>query len=148
MRILVTGDRNWRNSPRIRDVLRELVWEFQDDDGCYLDFTLIEGEAMGADIISRVIVALEIADGYEFGSDPRWVAIEDYPADWNTHHRAAGPIRNQQMLDSGVDFVVGFHNDIENSRGTKDMLQKCKRAGIPGRLFTETEEVTEWQQLV
>ena len=148
VRLLVTGDRNWRNSPVIRDCLSEVVWSLLDDDGCYQEFILIEGEAMGADIISRVVVALEIADGQEYSSDPRWVGIEDYPADWDTYNRAAGPIRNKQMLDSGVDYVVGFHDDIVNSKGTKDMLKQCAKAGIPGRLFTQEGEVDEWQSIV
>jgi len=26
------------------------------------------------------------------------------------------------MLEEGVDIVIGFHNDIQNSKGTKDMI--------------------------
>lgn len=137
MRILVTGDRKWRNATRIRECLDDVLLDYTltESDG---PFTLIEGEAMGADIIAAVV--------WELGQ-PDW-PIERYPADWNTHGRSAGPIRNAEMLASGVDYVVGFHNDIENSRGTRDMLRQCKRAGIPGRLFTEEGEVTEWQQLI
>ena len=117
-----------------------------DEDVCYQDLTLVEGEAMGADIISRVVVELEMEDwdGYY----PKWVAVDPFPADWKQYNYAAGPIRNQEMLDSGVDFVVGFHDDIENSKGTKDMLKKCAKAGIPGRLFTQEGEVEEWETLV
>lgn len=138
MRILVTGDRGWRNATRIAecfDLRFGEEWELFGEPGAH---TLIEGEAMGADIIAAVVWELHY---------PTWF-IERYPADWNTHGRAAGPIRNTQMRQSGVDYVMGFHNDIESSRGTKNMLRQCARAGIPGRLFTETTEVTEWQTLV
>jgi len=147
LRILVTGDRNWRNAERVRDCLYDVARnDTIDDDGCYQDLTLVEGEAMGADIYARVVVELEIADwdGYY----PRWVAIDPFPADWKQFGPAAGPIRNTQMQKSGVDFVVGFHNDIASSRGTKDMLKQCAKAGIPGRLFTEEGEVDGWENLV
>jgi hypothetical protein len=145
VRILVTGDRNWRNAARVRYALAEV--ERSLDPGT--EMVLIEGEAMGADIYARVVVELDMRDRPDFRDswDRKWVAIEAYPADWKGNGRAAGPIRNQEMLDSGVDYVVGFHNDIENSRGTKDMLRRCAKAGVPGRLFTEEGEVEEWQTL-
>lgn len=146
MRILVTGDRNWRNAVRVRKALYIVENEF--DPGT--EMTLIEGEAMGADIIAAVIVELDMWQRPDFRDswDRKWVGIERFPALWNEHGRAAGPIRNQQMLDSGVDYVVGFHNSITDSRGTRDMLRRCARLDIPGQLFTETEEVAEWQSLV
>lgn len=52
--------------------------------------------------------------------------ISSVPADWKTYGRAAGPIRNKQMLDMGADAVYAFHQDIENSKGTKDMVN-CAR---------------------
>jgi len=49
------------------------------------------------------------------------------PADWNTHGRAAGPIRNQQMLDEGKpELVVSF----PGGRGTADMVRRVRAAGI------------------
>ena len=147
MRILVTGDREWTDAKTMWDVLRFLPMELCDDgpDG----LTLIEGEARGADIMSRIIVDILIGEGAEYSSDPVWVEVEKYPADWDGHGRAAGPIRNQQMLDSGVDYVVGFHADITSSRGTRDMLRRCASAGIAGRLYApDYTEVEEWQTLV
>lgn len=128
-----------------------MVIEDLDDGLGRTEYILIEGEAMGADIIAAVVVELEMDDGPEFSYDDVWVDIERYPAEWRVNgefRRNAGPVRNQQMLDTGVDYVVGFHNDIESSRGTRDMLRRCARAGIPGRLFTEESEVEEWQSLV
>jgi hypothetical protein len=51
--------------------------------------------------------------------------VEVYPADWNRHGQAAGPIRNQQMLDQGrPDIVLAFHANISQSKGTKDPRQE------------------------
>ena len=36
------------------------------------------------------------------------------------------------MLDEGKpDTVVYFHDNIERSKGTKDMVSRAKKAGLP-----------------
>lgn len=82
------------------------------------DVTLISGDARGADTYADVCAQLI---GFE---------VERYPADWETYRRAAGPIRNKQMLDSGVDRCIAFHDDLGSSKGTRDMVQRCEKAGI------------------
>ncbi len=43
-----------------------------------------------------------------------------------------GPARNQRMLDEGKPQVVfAFTDDLKNSKGTKDMVTRAKRAGVP-----------------
>jgi len=49
------------------------------------------------------------------------------PADWKRHGRAAGPIRNQAMLDTHhPDWALEF----PGGRGTADMRRRCLRAGV------------------
>jgi len=49
-------------------------------------------------------------------------------ANWRTHGKAAGPIRNQQMLDEGrPHLVVAF----PGGTGTADMVRRAKAAGVP-----------------
>lgn len=51
-----------------------------------------------------------------------------FDADWSTHGRAAGPIRNQRMLDEGrPDMVIAF----PGGRGTADMVRRARKAGVP-----------------
>ena len=55
------------------------------------------------------------------------IPVKEYPADWQKHGRAAGPIRNQQMLDEGKpDLVVAF----DGGRGTADMIARAEKAGV------------------
>lgn len=57
---------------------------------------------------------------------------EAFPADWTKHGRAAGPIRNQRMLDEGKpDLVLAFHHDPNLGRGTADMVRRARAAGVP-----------------
>lgn len=49
-------------------------------------------------------------------------------ADWKEHGRAAGPLRNQEMVNTGPDLCIGF--PLENSRGTKDCMTRARMAGV------------------
>lgn len=78
--------------------------------------TIIEGGASGADTLAR-----EWADANGFRS-------RVYRARWQEHGKAAGPIRNQMMLDvERPILVIAF----PGSRGTADMMRRAKAAGVP-----------------
>src|SRR5262245_43299141 len=78
-------------------------------------FTLvIHGAARGAD---------SCADQWAYA---RHIDIKKFPAQWSEHGKAAGPIRNKQMLDEGrPDLVIVF----PGGRGTGDMKAQAMRAG-------------------
>ena len=105
-RVLVCGGRNYN---RRRTVYVSL-------DGLAPKPTvIIHGDYYGAD---------DLAKGW---ANLRGVPEAPFPADWQTHGRAAGPIRNQQMIDEGKpDLVVAF----PGGTGTADMIRRAKAAGI------------------
>lgn len=109
MRVLVCGDRNWWDYYAIERVLDKV------QPSC-----VINGQAIGADkLADTAAVYLKIP-------------VERYPADWNKFGKAAGPIRNQQMLDEGKpDIVVAFHDHLTKKRGTYDMIRRAHKAGVP-----------------
>jgi hypothetical protein len=76
---------------------------------------IIAGGARGADYMAE---SWAKAKGHEF---------QEYRADWPQHGKAAGPIRNQQMLDEGrPDLVVAF----PGGAGTADMVARAKNDGV------------------
>lgn len=80
---------------------------------------VISGGAKGADAIAFK-VAVELG-----------VPTEVYMADWTEHGRAAGPIRNRQMLVEGKpDIVIAFSYDLTQSKGTANMVTQAKKAGV------------------
>lgn len=115
MRILCCGDRYWNKAGLITQVLLEHVKAGD---------VVVHGMAKGADTLAG-----KIAEGME------GVTVEGYPADWVRYKKAAGPIRNQQMLDSSIDLVLAFHENLEQSRGTKHMVTIARKAGIPVKVF-------------
>jgi hypothetical protein len=113
VKILVTGDRKWRDAVLVFKVMQDL-------DPYINRLKLVHGDAAGADTIADVCGQLL---GYE---------ILRYPADWNQYGKSAGPIRNRQMLDENpdIDLVLAFHDDLDHSKGTQDMVTEAKRRGI------------------
>lgn len=111
MRVLICGDRDWpqEGAFSIGNEIAHLP----------KDTVIVHGACRGADLIAA---AEAIRLGYK---------TEAFPADWQKYGRAAGPIRNQAMLDSGIDRVIAFHPDISKSRGTKDMVNRARKAGVP-----------------
>jgi len=114
-RILITGDRNWDDLPKMVEVLTKHIRPAQD--------IIIHGDARGADRMGA-----EVAKKLGVTKD----RILAYPADWNQYHKAAGPMRNQQMLTEGKpSLVLAFHNNITESKGTRDMIKRSLKVGLP-----------------
>ena len=109
MKILICGDRNWFDENKICCELLQL--NDKED-------IIITGGAQGADSIAN-----KIANNLLFKTMV-------FPADWKKYGRAAGPIRNRQMLDLKPDKVIAFHTDITKSKGTADCVNEAKRRGI------------------
>lgn len=62
-----------------------------------------------------------------------WWYCDIYRADWDTHGKAAGPIRNRVMLDEGPDILLAFWDG--KSRGTKDCINAAVARGIPVNVY-------------
>lgn len=66
-----------------------------------------------------------------------WIYLRYFPhrprrvfkADWKKHKKAAGPIRNRQMLDEKPDLVIAYWDG--ESPGTKDTVTEARKRGIP-----------------
>lgn len=123
MRLCVSGSRDYVDRAYLFGVL----------DGIHAsqDVTvLIHGAARGAD---------QLAD--EWAASHRIKRLP-FPADWNAHRpkdptkkNPAGAIRNRHMLESGrPELVVAF--PLPGSRGTIDMIQAIREAGVEVWIFT------------
>jgi len=116
MIVLFCGDRNWSNFETIKLVLSSFPE----------DTIVVHGDSRGADKISGYL------------AKQRGLKVIPEPADWTKYGKAAGPIRNQLMLDKYKPTkVIAFHNDIKSSKGTKDMINRAINASIPVILFND-----------
>jgi hypothetical protein len=110
-RILITGSRDWAAYSVIRDALQRQVDEFGTDQ------VVVHGAARGADELAGTAAKL------------LGLAVEEHPAEWEWNGRAAGPMRNQKMVDLGADVCLAF--PLLESRGTYDCIERALSAGIP-----------------
>lgn len=105
MRVLVCGGRDYANYQHVWTALSRLP----------KSTIIVHGAARGADSLAALAATqLMLQD-------------EPHPADWKQHGRSAGPIRNREMLETGIDLVIAF----PGGRGTTNMIEKAAGAGVP-----------------
>ena len=106
--VLVCGGRNYADTAAVRLVLDTLhsardIWH------------VVTGGSEGAD---------RLGEGWAYRNGVRH---SRYPANWDLHGRAAGPIRNRVMLRmERPDLVVAF----PGGAGTADMVRQARAAGV------------------
>ena len=61
----------------------------------------------------------------EHFADDMGIHVKYFPADWKTHGRAAGPIRNAEMAKYADAVVL-----CPGGRGTDSMASEARKAGI------------------
>jgi len=108
IRVIVCGGRDFTDQRVVDDTLDRVHRK-------HGAFTLVHGGAQGADLLAALWAA------------SRGVEAEGHPAAWAVHGRAAGPKRNQYMLELGTDAVVAF----PGGRCTADMVRRARGAGVP-----------------
>lgn len=108
-KILVTGGRDYKD-------WGELSWALDSVFPIEEEIHIIEGGAIGADFLAQVWCEYE------------GVPYSTFEADWKKYGKAAGPIRNQKILDENpdIDVVIAFKGD----KGTKDMVDRAIKKGI------------------
>ncbi len=115
MRVIICGDRNWQYYIPIETLVAGLYEKYGDK------LEIIQGEARGADIMARD-AALKYLPKEN---------VHSFPANWTRFKKAAGPIRNREMLMQNPNLVFAFHSDIQNSKGTKNMCDIAKEQETP-----------------
>jgi predicted polyphosphate/ATP-dependent NAD kinase len=108
-RVLVTGGRDYQDRATVYRVLDELH-------ASRCIECLIEGGATGADTLAREWAKAHLAPENRIRED----------ANWKKHGRAAGPIRNAEMLRHNPSLVIAF----PGGKGTADMVAKARRAKV------------------
>lgn len=83
---------------------------------------IVQGGAKGADRIGQAY------------ADANALHSVTFYADWNTHGKAAGMIRNREMLDAYPEaLVLAF--PLGESRGTRGCIAEARKRGITVKVF-------------
>lgn len=133
-RLLITGSRYLKDCEFVWMPLWHMIHKHE-------SMIVVHGDCpTGADKFAKDWVYL---DGQQWNqSSPRstverLVLAEAYPAQWNVRGKAAGPIRNQQMVNLGADSCFAF--PTAESRGTYDCMARAFSAGIPVYEWSTTD---------
>jgi len=122
LRVLICGSRDWTDEDLVLRRLKTLKGDRHPE-----EVTVIHGACKGADHIAGLV-----AQSLGF----RVVAV---PADWKKYGKAAVPIRNRKMLELDPHYVIAFHDDLDSSRGTKDMVNAALDAGLMVEVLGKTK---------
>lgn len=122
-RLLITGSRTHQWTPYDSHALLIAVQEIVEK--TQKRPTLVHGGATGADTEAAL-----------HGQHLFNLQAEVHRADWKKYGRAAGPIRNKQMVELGADLCLAFPDHPQNqgshgSRGTWNCVDLAQQAGIP-----------------
>ena len=117
MNLIVTGSRDWTDCKLLFATLDNLTSKLDRK-----RLMVHVGDARGVDSLVRQWC-------FE-----RRIAMKVFHADWDTHRKAAGFIRNREMIEAaGPKAVcVAFHKN--NSPGTADCIRQAKKAGLQIRI--------------
>lgn len=103
-RIVVGGSRNFFDYEQLEAYLDVCL-------SAYSDVVIISGHCQGTDLMAERYAT-------EHG-----LAIEVIPANWKKYGRAAGPIRNREMVERS-DVVIAFWDG--KSRGTRSLIEYAR----------------------
>lgn len=106
MKTVIAGCRDFNDYEMAKQFISELPFKITE---------VVSGGATGADAL-----------GERFAKE-NGIPIRLFPADWKTHKKAAGPIRNRLMAQYADQVVVFWDH---KSRGTKNMIEEATKQSL------------------
>lgn len=109
---------------------------------------VMEGLSKAQELDSRFNSISQVICGGAQGADSHgatWadelaIPVRYFRADWKTHGKAAGPIRNREMAQNAEALIAIWDG---TSKGTHNMIKESKRAGLLIFVYrTDTEKAT------
>jgi hypothetical protein len=103
MKVIIAGGRDYHDYQTLLEAIKEANFDIT---------TIISGGAPGVDALGeRYAVEMDIP-------------LKVFPANWQAHGRAAGPIRNRKMAEN-AEALIAIWDGI--SRGTKNMIETATK---------------------
>jgi predicted Rossmann fold nucleotide-binding protein DprA/Smf involved in DNA uptake len=117
MKVIVAGCRDYNDVGFVLNAMIESKFDID---------IILQGGANGVDMCAKII-AIE-AD----------LPCLEYPADWDKHGKAAGPIRNREMAGN-ADALVAVWDGM--SLGTKNMIDTARDFNL--KIFIKYIDTTD-----
>ena len=110
-RIIVCGNKDFKDREFCLKKLKEMIPKYTNPE-------IISGHASGADTFGEEFARIE------------GIKYSVFKAEWKRYGKAAGPIRNREMLNYAMEetpVIIAFWNGTR--RGTKNMVEQARKAG-------------------
>lgn len=115
MKVIIAGGRHYNDYQTLKEICTKILINCGS-----VDIEIVSGAAQGADSL-----------GEQFAKEMGY-KIKQFPADWNKHGKAAGPIRNSEMAKYS-DVLIVFWDS--KSKGTKHMIDVAKKNELQVRVY-------------
>ena len=112
MKVIIAGGRDFNDYDQLRSYCDYLL---QNKD----EIEVVSGCARGAD---------KLGERY---AEERGYAIKRFPADWGTHGKSAGYLRNEEMADYADALIVFWDGQ---SKGTEHMINIAEKESLKIRI--------------
>jgi len=127
-RIIICGGRHFDSYEKLESIVDGVVGTLNLSNE---DIEIVSGHCAGTD---------QLGEQY---ADKHGIKCAVFPAEWKKYGRAAGPVRNSQMIDyaaaSEKPMVVAFVSP--KSKGTLDTVRKAEKKGF--KVVVTRYEVSE-----
>jgi len=111
MKAIIAGGRDYNNYAYLKqqlDYFREHQFDAKITE-------IVSGGARGVD---------SMGEQYAAEND---IALKIFPADWKTHGKSAGPIRNRQMADYADILIAVWDGESKGTKNMIDTMHKLKK---------------------
>lgn len=125
MKIIVTGSRKLTDRKLVALGIQKCIDAVREPKGLEL-IELVHGCANGADMLADSIIR-EVCPKLQIE-----YCIHPFKADWKQYNNAAGPIRNELMVDAHKDAHIGlaFWNGDTIKSGTFHCMNEMRKRNI------------------
>ena len=115
-KIIIAGSRSFTDYEKLKSAC-DSIFPNQYSEPC---ITILSGTSSGSDSLG------------ERYANEKGYTLNRYPADWKQYGKAAGPIRNRQMVKDADAAIVFWDGQ---SRGTKNLIEEAKKQGLIVRII-------------
>ena len=121
--VIIAGSRNFCDYKMLEDRCQSVLANWCAENGC--DVQIITGGARGADEL-----------GKRYAQEHQW-EYQEFPANWDLHGKAAGPIRNREMAKT-AHVLIAFWDG--RSRGTRNMINEALHYGLDVHVYVQESD--------
>jgi len=107
MKVIIAGSRSIEDWTIVATAIRNSPFKITE---------VVSGGARGVDNLAESL------------ADLHGMPVKLFPADWNKHGKAAGPIRNKQMAEYADCLIAIWDGE---SKGTSNMIQEMQKLNKP-----------------